>query len=48
MMRKEKREVLVGITTTPRGIPIRDQIASQAHPLSKITRGMGWMSYKDK
>jgi hypothetical protein len=41
MTRKEKQEVLAGITTTLRGIPIRDHIAAQVHPLSESMRGLG-------
>jgi hypothetical protein len=48
LMRKEEQEVLADITTTPRGIPIREHTASQVHPLSGSTRGLGWMSYEEK
>jgi hypothetical protein len=47
-MRKEKQEVLVDITITPQGIPIREQETTQVHPLSEGIRGLGWMSYEEK
>jgi hypothetical protein len=48
LMRKEEPKVLEYITTTPRGIPIRYHTNAQVHPLSGRTRGLGWMSYKEK
>jgi hypothetical protein len=47
-MRKEEQEVLADITITPRGIPIREYIESQVHPLSGSIRGLGLMSYEEK
>jgi hypothetical protein len=47
-MRKEEKEVLVDITITPQGIPIRYHTVAQVHPLSGSTRGLGWMGYEDK
>jgi hypothetical protein len=47
-MRKENQEVLANITITSRGIPIREQVAAQVHPLSEGIRGLGWMSYEEK
>jgi hypothetical protein len=47
-MRKEEQEVLANITTTLRGIPIREKETTQVHPLSEGIRGLGWMSYEEK
>jgi hypothetical protein len=48
MMIKEKKEVLAGITTTPRGIPLRYHTTDQVHPLSESMRVLGWMNYEEK
>ena len=48
LMRKEEHEVLVDITITPQGIPIRGNTTSQVYPLSGSIRDLGWMSYEDK
>ena len=34
LMRNEEQEVLVDITITPRGIPIREHTTTQVHPIS--------------
>ena len=48
MKRKEEQEVLANITTTPRGIPIREHTTTHVHPLSGRKRVLGWMNCEEK
>jgi hypothetical protein len=45
---RREQEVLVDITITPQGIPIREQATTQVYPLSEGIRDLGWMSCKEK
>jgi hypothetical protein len=45
---QEEQEVLTNITSTPRGIPIREHTTTQVRPLLGRIRGMGKMSYEGK
>jgi hypothetical protein len=47
-MRKRNHEMLADTTITPQSIPIKEQVATQVHPLSDSVRGLGWMNYEEK
>jgi hypothetical protein len=44
LSKNEDAGVIKNITITPKGIPIREHIAAQFHPLSRIIEGMGCMN----
>jgi hypothetical protein len=49
MMRKEKKEVLIGIITTQQNIHLGKRAVAQVHILSEnIREGLGWTSYRGK